>query len=86
MKGIERRCYVQVAGFERVFAIADEDLERENDEKTSAVHWMRFEFTPAMRAAMQAGTPVTIGSDHPAYGQSVKLAAETVAALSRDFA
>lgn len=86
MKGIERRCYMQVAGCERVFAIADEDLERENEEKTSAVHWMRFEFTLAMRAAMQAGTPVTIGSDHPAYVESVNLTAETVAALSRDFA
>lgn len=85
MKGIERRCYVQVAGFERVWAIADEDLERENEEKTSAVHWMRFEFTAAMRAAMKSGTPVTVGSDHAAYDQSVNLPATTVKALAQDF-
>jgi len=85
MKGIERRCYIQVAGFERVWAIADEDLERENEEKTSAVHWMRFEFTAAVRTAMKSGTPVTIGSDHPAYDQSVGLSATTVKALARDF-
>ena len=85
MKGVERRCYVQVAGFARVLAIADEDLERENEEKTSAVHWMRFEFTPAMRTAMKSGTPVTIGSDHPAYEHSVNLTAATAQSLSRDF-
>lgn len=85
MKGIERRCYMQVAGFERVFAIADEDLERENEEKTSAVHWLRFEFTPAMRAAMKSGTPVTLGSDLAAYDHSGNLATASVAALARDF-
>ena len=46
MKGIEDRCWVEVAGHERVYAIADEDLERENDEKTSSVHFLRFELTP----------------------------------------
>ncbi len=85
MKGVERRCYMQVAGFERVLAIADEDLERENETKTSAVHWIRFEFTPAMRTAMTSGTPVTIGSDHPAYDHSLNLTATTAVALARDF-
>ena len=50
LKGIEDRCWVQVGGHERVFAIADEDLERENDEKTSSVHFLRFELTPPMIA------------------------------------
>jgi hypothetical protein len=84
MKGIERRCYVQVDGFERVYAIADEDLERENEEKTSSVHWLRFELTPAMRSAVKGGAQVTIGSDHPAYDQSVNLSEASVKALARD--
>jgi Protein of unknown function (DUF3501) len=84
LKGIEDRCYVQVAGFERVHAIADEDLERENDEKTSAVHWLRFELTPAMRAAVKTGTPVTVGIDHAAYPHAINLSPESAAALARD--
>jgi hypothetical protein len=85
LKGIERRCYVQVAGFERVHAIADEDLARENEEKTSAVHWLRFELTPAMRSAVKTGTLVTIGIDHPAYTHSVNLSDAALKALARDF-
>jgi len=84
MRGIERKCYVQVAGFDRVFAIADEDLERETEEKTSSVHWLRFELTPAMRSAVKSGTQVTVGIDHPAYGHSVNLSAESIASLARD--
>jgi hypothetical protein len=84
LKGIEDRCYVQVAGFERVHAIADEDLERENEEKTSAVHWLRFELTPAMRAAVKGGTQVTVGTDHPAYTHAVNLDAASLAVLARD--
>jgi len=84
MKGIERRCYVQVAGFERVYAVADEDMERENEEKTSAVHWLRFELTPGMRAAVKSGAQVTVGTDHPAYDHAVNLSAESVSALARD--
>ncbi len=71
MKGIEDRCWVQVAGHERVFAIADEDLERENDEKTSSVHFLRFELTPAMVAAAKGGAAVSIGMDHDAYRQAI---------------
>ena len=64
---------MQVAGHERVFAIADEDLERENDEKTSAVHFLRFELSPAMVAAAKGGAAVSVGIDHdalPARGRS----------------
>ena len=71
MKGIEDRCWVQVAGHERVFAIADEDLERENDEKTSSVHFLRFELTPAMVAAAKGGAPVSIGMDHDSYRHAI---------------
>jgi hypothetical protein len=84
LRGVERRCYVQVAGFERVHAIADEDLERETDEKTSSVHWLRFELTAPMRAAVKSGTAVTVGVDHPAYDHSVNLSAASVRALARD--
>jgi hypothetical protein len=72
LKGIEDRCWVQVTGQERVFAIADEDLERENDEKTSAVHFLRFELTPAMIAALRGGSELAVGIDHPHYNQAVQ--------------
>jgi hypothetical protein len=71
LKGVEDRCWVQVAGHPRVFAIADEDLERENDEKTSSVHFLRFELAPAMVAAAKGGAAVSIGIDHDAYRHSV---------------
>jgi Protein of unknown function (DUF3501) len=67
LKGIEDRVWVQVAGCDRVYAVADEDLERENEEKTSAVHFLRFELTPAMKQALAAGAGIGIGVDHPAY-------------------
>ena len=84
MKGIERRCYVQVDGFERVYGIADEDLERENDQKTSSVHWLRFELTPAMRSAVKSGGQVAVGIDHPAYQHSTSLPKESISALARE--
>jgi hypothetical protein len=71
MKGIEDRCWVQVAGHARVFAIADEDLERENDEKTSSVHFLRFELAPAMVVAAKGGAAISIGMDHDAYRHSI---------------
>jgi hypothetical protein len=80
MKGIEDRCWVQVAGHERVFAIADEDLERENEEKTSSVHFLRFELTPAMVAAAKGGAAVSIGMDHDAYRNAI----DPLPAASRD--
>jgi hypothetical protein len=67
LKGIEDRAWVQVEGAPRVYAIADEDLERENDTKTSSVHFVRFELTPEMIAAAKYGVGVSIGIDHPAY-------------------
>ena len=62
--GIEDKIWMQVEGFEKVFAIADEDLERQNDVKTSAVHFMRFQLTPAMIIAADDGAKVFAGSDH----------------------
>jgi uncharacterized protein DUF3501 len=86
LKGIEDRCWVQVTGQERVFAIADEDLERENDEKTSAVHFLRFELTPAMIAALRGGSELAAGIDHPAYNESIRPVRPAVAAsLLADF-
>ena len=67
LKGIEDRVWVQVGSFARVYAIADEDLERENEQKTSAVHFVRFELDDAMIGALRAGTELAIGIDHPAY-------------------
>ena len=77
LKGVEDRCWVQVAG-ERCLAIADEDLERENDEKTSAVHWLRFELSPAMVAAAKGGAAVGVGIDHPNYRHAVEPVAPTI--------
>ena len=71
LKGVEDRCWVQVAGHERVFAIADEDLERENAEKTSAVHFLRFELTAAMIASLRSGAALGIGTDHEHYRHTV---------------
>jgi Protein of unknown function (DUF3501) len=83
LKGIERRCYVAV-GEERAYAIADEDLERENDEKTSAVHFLRFELSAEARRGVVSGSPVTVGVDHPNYAHSVRLSPEAHAALGAD--
>lgn len=82
--GVEDRMFVEVEGYERVYAIADEDLDRENEQKTSAVHFVRFEFTPAMRAAVKAGAAVKIGCDHTHYPAHVQIAAETLASLAGD--
>jgi len=72
LKGIEDRCWVQVIGQERVFAIADEDLERENDEKTSAVHFLRFELAAGMVSALRAGAELAVGIDHPRYNEAIQ--------------
>ena len=85
LRGIEDRCYVAVAGQPRAEAIADEDLERENAEKTSAVHWVRFEIPRAARDAIRAGAAVTVGVEHPAYRHEFRLPSATVASLARDF-
>lgn len=82
--GIEDRMFVEVEGHPRVYAIADEDLDRENDEKTSAVHFVRFEFNPAMCAAIKAGASVKIGCDHTNYPSHIEIAADTLASLAGD--
>ena len=69
--GIEDRIWVQVEGQDRVYAIADEDLERDNAEKTSAVHFLRFELDPDMVQALKSGAALAVGVDHPAYSAAV---------------
>ena len=71
LKGVEDRCWVQVVGHERVLAIADEDLERENEQKTSAVHFLRFELAPPMIASLRGGAVLGAGIDHAHYHHEV---------------
>ena len=82
--GVEDRMFVEVEGHPRVYAIADEDLPRENDDKTSAVHFVRFELAPAMRAAVKAGASVKLGCDHTHYPAHTTVPPETLAALAGD--
>jgi hypothetical protein len=84
LKGIERRVWVEVEGCERVFAIADEDLERETEEKTASVHFLRLELDARMREALRGGANVTVGVDHPRYRASARLDAGVRAALVAD--
>ena len=85
--GIEYKNYLQVDGYDKVHAIADEDLERDNEEKTSSVHFLRFEFTPAMIDGLKKGAALAVGIDHPNYPVRVDEVAPNVqAALVRDFA
>jgi hypothetical protein len=87
LRGIEDTVYLQVAGHDKVYAIADEDLDRENESKTSSVHFLRFEFTPSMIAGFRAGEPLAAGIDLPAYRVRLdEVAPTTQAALARDFA
>ncbi len=67
LKGVEQRVWIKIAGCERVYAIADEDLERENEQKTSAVHFLRFELTGGMKQALADGAALAIGVDHQQY-------------------
>ena len=85
LKGIEDRCWVQVPGHGKVFAVADEDLERENAEKTSAVHFLRFELAVAMIASLKAGAALALGIDHENYRHEVSVVPGAVrAALIAD--
>jgi hypothetical protein len=84
--GVEDRMFVEVEGQPRVYAIADEDLDRENEEKTSAVHFVRFELTAPMRAAVKAGASVKLGCDHTNYPAHMAIAPETLASLAGDLA
>ena len=80
----EDRMFVEVEGQSRVYAIADEDLDRETSEKTSAVHFLRFEFTTPMRAALLAGAGAKLGCDHTNYPQHCEINPETLASLVKD--
>ncbi|MEO8486052.1 MAG: DUF3501 family protein [Betaproteobacteria bacterium] len=85
LKGIEDRTWIAVADHPRVAAIADEDLDRETDDKTSSVHFLRFELDPAMIASLEAGAALAIGVDHPALAASIPAVGEaTRASLLRD--
>ncbi len=81
---IEDRMFVEVEGHPRVYAVADEDLDRETDEKTSSVHFLRWELTAPMRAAVLAGAAVKLGCDHTHYPAHLQIPAETLAALAGD--
>jgi hypothetical protein len=82
--GVEDHMFVEVEGHARVYAIADEDMDRENDEKTSAVHFVRFELNPAMCAAVKAGANVKLGCDHTHYPAHMMIPAEALASLASD--
>jgi hypothetical protein len=82
--GVEDRMFIEVEGHARVYAIADEDLDRENDEKTSAVHFVRFEFDAATKAAIQAGAAVKLGCDHTNYPAHTTIAEDALASLAGD--
>jgi hypothetical protein len=84
LKGIERRVWVEVQGCERVLAIADEDLERETEEKTAAVHFLRFELSAAMRERLRRGAGVSAGIEHPQYRARAEAQPEVRTALAAD--
>ena len=83
--GVEDKLFIQVEGQPRVYAIADEDLERETEEKTSAVHFVRFELTAPMKSALKNGAQMMVGCDHPNYPAHVEeLPPDTLSALLKD--
>jgi hypothetical protein len=80
LRGIEHKVWVRVEGAKAVYAIADEDLERANADKTASVHFLRFELTPAMISALKGGAALALGIDHPQYSVAV----DPVAQVTRD--
>ena len=84
LRGIEDLVWIQVDGFDPVFSISNEDLERSNEEKTSAVHFMRFELEPAMISALKQGAALSLGSNHEYYQHETRAGAETCEALLGD--
>jgi len=83
--GIEDHVWVKVDGQPRIYAIADEDLDRENEDKTSAVHFLRFELSAPMKQALKDGAALSVGVDHPHYAATIdKAGAATTGALLRD--
>lgn len=85
LRGIEQCVAIEVAGHQPVIAVADEDLPRSNEKKTSAVHFLRFEFDDAMAAAARAGAAVTARIDHPSYAASARLSDAQRVSLAADF-
>lgn len=85
--GIEDKTWVQVSGFDKVYAIADEDMERDTEEKTSSVHFMRFELTPDMVKAAKSGAAISVGVDHDNYAHQVEPLPQGIRdSLARDLA
>ncbi|MGB5397596.1 MAG: DUF3501 family protein [Gammaproteobacteria bacterium] len=82
--GIEDKVYMQVEGFDKVFAIADEDISRDNADKTSAVHFLRFELDADMAAAAKQGISIDAGVEHDKYSYTVKLAENVRSSLVKD--
>ena len=78
LKGIEKRVWIQVSEFDRVTPIANEDLERETEEKTSSVHFLRFELTPEMARAVKSGAAISIGVDHPEYRAEIEALPQSI--------
>jgi len=86
LKGVEDQIWVRIDGFPAVLAIADEDMDRENEEKTAAVHFLRFEFTPQMIAAAKAGAALSVGVNHANYqAETGPLVPAAQASLVADF-
>ena len=81
---VEDKMYIEVAGYPKAYAIADEDLDRENDEKTSAVHFVRFQFSPSMVTAIKSGISVKLGCDHPNYKMDAIIPEAALEALKLD--
>ncbi len=84
LRGVEHKIWVQVAGHEKTFAIANEDMERSNEEKTAAVHFVRFEHSPAAIASIKSGAHVQLGIDHPELPYSIALEGPALASLAAD--
>ena len=86
LKGIEDKVWIEVEGSARIWAIADEDLERENEDKTSAVHFLRFELPEPAAQALKSGAPLSAGVDHPEYNASLVLPPAIRDSLAKDLA
>lgn len=86
LRGIEDRVYIKVEGHQPVYAVADEDLDRSNEEKTAAVHFLRFELTADMIDSLKNDSALTVGVDHAHYTHSARVPVGTVQILTADFA
>ena len=82
--GVEKALWVRVKGFDKVKPIANEDLERETEDSTAAVHFLRFELTPEMVAAVRQGAGVRVGIDHPVYREEVEMPPQVRDSLASD--